>query len=197
MFSTPAKEPTESDWAKLIRIMMKYLHSTWWYVLTITAKDITVTKWMVNPSSAVYPDFKSHTGATLLFGGLSIGSVVSVSRKQKRNAKSSTQAELALILWTILLWTMLFIEAQGYLIWIDCNILYQDNKSAISLQQNNKKCSSKRTRHLNIGYFFLTDQQENGNIEIAYCPTDAMISDCMCGPKPGQQNGKIAWERWP
>ena len=84
---------------------------------------------MVDVSFAVHPDFKSHAGATLQFGGLSKGSIVSVSRKQKLNTKSSTEAELvgADDISTLILWTELFMEAQGYP--IKRNILYQNNKS--------------------------------------------------------------------
>ena len=47
-------------------------------------------------------------------------------------------------------------EAQGYN--VDKNILFQDNKSTILLENNGKMSSSKRTRAIDIHYFFLTDQ---------------------------------------
>ena len=47
-------------------------------------------------------------------------------------------------------------EAQGY--WLDDNILYQDNKSSILLEMNGKASSGKRTNHINIRYFFITDR---------------------------------------
>ena len=70
---------------------------------------------------------------------------------------------------SIVLWTKLFIEAQGY----------QVNKSAILLETNGKKSSTKRTRALNIRYFYITDQVKQGNVRIKYCPTDKMVSDYM------------------
>jgi hypothetical protein len=74
------------------------------------------------------------------------GALISLSRKQKLNTRSSTKAELvgADDAATMILWTKLFMEAQGYT--IKSNILYQDNKSAILLETNGKKSSSKRTR---------------------------------------------------
>jgi hypothetical protein len=75
-------------------------------------------------------------------------------------------------------------EAQGYE--IKKNILYQDNKSAILLETNGKKSSSKRTCALNICYFFLTDQIEKGNVTIEYCPTLEMIGDYMTKPLQGK-----------
>jgi hypothetical protein len=76
-------------------------------------------------------------------------------------------------------------EAQGYE--IDKNILFQDNKSSILLETNGKKSSGKRTRALNIWYFFITDQVEKGNVDIEYCPTDAMIGDFHTKPLRGEK----------
>ena len=45
-------------------------------------------------------------------------------------------------------WTNYFLDCQGYK--IDSTIMYQDNQSAILLENNGKKSSSKRTRHINI-----------------------------------------------
>ena len=75
----------------------------------------------------------------------------------------------------LILWTRLFLEAQGYN--IHENILYQDNKLVILLEKNGRRSSSKRTRALNIRYFFLTDQVAKGNVVIEHCSTDNMIVD--------------------
>ena len=75
------------------------------------------------------------------------GAVQSISRKQKLNTKSSTEAELVGVddMSIMILWTkLLFLEEQGYN--IERNILYQDNKSAILLEENGKKSSGKRTQ---------------------------------------------------
>jgi len=85
----------------------------------------------------------------------------------------------------VILWTKLFMEAQGYE--IKHNILYQDNKSTILLLENGKASSSKHTRALNIRYFYLTDQIEKGNIEVHYCPTNKMIADYHLKPLQGKQ----------
>jgi hypothetical protein len=96
---------------------------------------------------------------------------------QKLNTQSSTEAELvgADDASTLILWTKLFMEAQGY--GINSNVLYQDNKSTILLEKNSKKSSGPHTRALNIRYFFLTDQVEKGNVMINFCPTDDMIAE--------------------
>ena len=74
-------------------------------------------------------------------------------------------------------------EEQGYA--IDKNILYQDNKSAILLENNGRKSVGKQSRALNVQYFFLTDQVNQGNLSIEYCPTGKMIGDYMTKPLQG------------
>ena len=86
---------------------------------------------------------------------------------------------------TPILWTKLFMEAQGYE--VKKNILYQDNKSTILLLNNGKQSSSKTTRAINIRYFFLTDQIAKGNLMIDYCPTSNMIADFFTKPLQGNQ----------
>ena len=80
-------------------------------------------------------------------------------------------------------------EAQGY--GIEQNILYQDNKSAILLEENGKRSSGKRTRAFNIRYFFVTDQVEKGNLTIKYCPTDDMVADYMSKGLQGTKFGRF------
>jgi hypothetical protein len=149
----------------------------------LAADDLRVVKWHVDASFAVHPDFKSHTGGVMTFGE---GAIQSISRKQKLNTRSSTEAELvgADDVSTMILWTKLFLEDQGYQ--VEKNILFQDNKSAILLETNGKKSSSKRTRALNIRYFFIADQVEKGNMVVEYCPTGEMVADFMSKPLQGK-----------
>ena len=113
------------------------------------------------------------------------GCPITKSQKQKLNTRSSTEGELvgADDASQMILWTKLFMEAQGYD--IDKNILYQDNKSTILLLENGKRSSSKRTRAINIRYFFLTDQINKGNLSVEYCPTKEMWADYMTKPLQG------------
>ena len=135
-----------------------------------------------------HPDFKSHTGSVMSMG---TGAMQALSRKQKLNSRSSTEAELIAVddAVTMILWTRLFLEWQGYP--IEKNILYQDNKSAILLEENGRKSAGKRSRALNIRYFFITDQVEKGNVQIEYCPTDDMIGDFMTKPLQGEKFRKF------
>ena len=104
-------------------------------------------------------DFKSHTGAIMTFGD-STGAIQAISRKQKLNTRSSTEAELVAVddAAGMILWTKLFLEELGYS--VKQNILYQDNKSAILLEENGKCSASKRSRALNIRFFYTRSSRE-------------------------------------
>lgn len=170
------------DWEKLLHLL-KYCNGTRKDKLILSADDLHVIKWFVDSSFAVHADFKSHTGGTMSYG---TGSPLTTSRKQKLNTRSSTEAELvgADDMSVMILWTKLFMEAQGYA--VKKNILYQDNKSTILLENNGKRSSSKRTRAFNIRYFFLTDQIAKGNLSVEYCPTKEMTADFMTKPLQGE-----------
>ena len=82
-----------------------------------------------------------------------------------------------------ILWTRYFLEAQGYQIWD--SVVYQDNQSAMLLAKNGWASSSKQTRHMNISFFFITDQIQVGDIQVEHCPTDNMIADFFTKPLLG------------
>jgi hypothetical protein len=103
------------------------------------------------------------------------------------NVQSSTEGELATVdnAATMILWTKLFLEAQGY--YVKKNIVYQDNMSAILLESNGKKSSEKQTRALNICYFFISNQVEKGNTQIEHCKTNNMVGDFFTKPLQGKK----------
>ena len=182
MLCTRVQSANQNDWNKLVRLML-FLHSTKMDKLILTVDDLHVIKWWIDVSFAVHPDFKSHSGAAMSLG---LGAAITGSQKQKLNTRSSTESELVGVddFMTKVLWTQLFMEEQGYE--IEKNILYQDNKSAILLEKNGKKSSSKRTRAINIRYFFVTDAIEKGLLTVEHCPTGDMIADYMTKPLQGQ-----------
>ena len=183
VLATRVQRPNDSDWKKLIRLI-KYLHSTKKWHKTLKADSLRIIKHYVDASFAVHPDFRSHTGSMMTMGD---GAMLVKSNKQKLNSRSSTEAELIGVddAMTMILWTKLFMEAQGYK--VEENIIYQDNRSAILLEKNGRKSAGKRSRAINIRYFFVTDHVDKGNVTIEYCPTDQMIADFMTKPLQGQK----------
>jgi hypothetical protein len=163
----------DDDYKKLIR-MMQYLRATKDDFLTLSANSLHNVRWWVDASYAVHPDMKSHTGGAMSLGrGVTYGT----SKRQKLNTKSSTEAEVVGTddVLPQMLWTLYFLEAQGYK--INDNILYQDNKSSILLENNGRGSSGKRTRHMNVRYFFIADRVKSKEIRIEYCPTGIMVAD--------------------
>jgi hypothetical protein len=80
-------------------------------------------------------------------------------------------------------WTWYFLEAQGYN--VAENILFQDNQSASLLEKNGKASSGKRTKHINIRYFFVTDRIRKKELTVEWCPTEDIIGDFMTKPLQG------------
>ena len=59
------------------------------------------------------------------------------------------------------------------------------------METNRKISAGKRSRALNVRYFFLTDQVEKENLSIEYCPTDVMWADFMSKPLQGEKFRKF------
>ena len=74
-------------------------------------------------------------------------------------------------------------EAQGYP--INSAIFYQDNESAIKMQQNGKASCGQRSRHIDIRYFFITDHSKRNDVSITHCPTEDMLADFFTKPLHG------------
>ena len=110
------------------------------------------------------------------------GAVTSFSLKQKWNAKSLTEAELIDVNDALpqIVWTRYFFKEQGYT--ITTNTLFQDNKSAIIMEERGKTENSKWTKHIKIWYFFITDRVKQKEVNIAYFSTEQMWSDILTKP---------------
>ena len=56
-------------------------------------------------------------------------------------------------------------------------VVYQDNKSAILLENNGKLSSSKQTKQINVWYYFIKDCIERKEMRIEFCGTNNMWAD--------------------
>ena len=171
--TTRVKGADNDDWKKLLR-MMGYLKLTKDLVLTLEADKINFLKWFIDASYAVHKDMRGHTGGGMTMGK---GAVYNRSTKQKINTKSSTETEVVGVddILPQVLWTNYFMRAQG---WNSFQtIVYQDNKSAILLENNGKMSSSSRTKHINVRYYFIKDCIERKELQIEFCGTDDMWAD--------------------
>ena len=131
---------------------------------------------------ATHSDMKRQTGATFTMGH---GSIYSNSLKQKLIAQSSTEAELIGVhdILPQILWTRNFLMSQGYP--VQKNVVYQDNVSAMLLENNGRKSSTKQTKHIELRYFFIHDQVLQDKVLIKHCPTLTMCADFFTKPLQG------------
>ena len=178
---TRVKNPSTDDYKKLCRVI-KYLRGTNNIELTLQCDNLQIIKWWADASFACHPDMRSHTGGLMSLGK---GAAYTTSVRQKLNTRSSTEAELVAVNDVLpqILWTRNFMMAQGFK---TCdNTLFQDNRSAILLENNGRGSSSKRTRHIDVRYFFITDRIEKGEVRVEYCSTDKMAADFFTKPLQG------------
>ena len=179
--TTCVTKPSRDNNEKLDRVL-RYLRHTNHLILTLESDGSGDIKWMADASFAVHRDMKSHTGGG---GTMGKGYFYATSTRQKLNAKSSTEAKLVAAddLLTSLLWTRNFLLAQGYK--VEHCTLMQDNLSAMQLEQNGRASSGKRTRHINICYFYITSKIDDGSIRVLHQPTDMMVADLLTKPLQG------------
>ena len=156
--------------------------------MILGGNDEVNLKWWIDASFAVHPDMRSHTGVTMSLGH---GCPYSSTNKQKINTKSSTEAELVGVDdgLPMVIWTRNFLEAQG--LTVNDNVVYQDNMSSILLERNGRSSSGKQTRHISIRYFFVADRIKNGELRVAYCPTEEMLADFYTKPLQGRLFRKL------
>jgi hypothetical protein len=179
---TRVKSPNTDDYKKLARVM-RYLRATRTMPLTLEATaGINIIKWWVDASYAVHPDMQSHTGAMMTLGQ---GAVYAMSSRQKLTTRSSTEGELVGVgdAMAQIIWTRYFLEAPGYS--IKDTIVFQDNQSAMLLEKNGRASRSKRRRHTNICYFFITDRIANKEMSVQYCSTKEMTANFFTKPLQG------------
>jgi len=178
---TRVTSPDLDDWKKLARCI-RYLRGTVELPLTLEADPNLSLRWWVDASFAVHHDMRSHTGSTMTLGK---GSIYSASIRQKINTKSSTEAELVAVsdAMNMVAWVRNFLLDQGFD--VSDNVIYQDNQSAILLARNGRSSSGKRTRHIDIRYFFVSDRIKQGEVRVEYCPTEDMLGDFFTKPLQG------------
>ena len=88
--TTRVKRPDEDNWGKLRRVL-KYLLGTRYMKLTLSVDDLSMIRWWVDALDRTHYDMKGHTGSLMSLGQ---GAIISGSRKQKINVRSSTESAL-------------------------------------------------------------------------------------------------------
>ena len=170
---TRVRGPDTDDHKNLVR-MINYIQGTIGLPLILSIKNSGNIKWYVDAEFALHKDMKSHTGGfmTKRTGGEYVKSI-----KNNPNTKSSTEADLVGVddVLAQVIFIQYFLKEQGYM--IHNNIIYQENQSAIKLENNDRPLIRNRTSHINDRYYFITDRIMNQESSIKFCPTLDMIGD--------------------
>ena len=77
----------------------------------------------------------------------------------------------------------IFLEAQGCT--FEHNIMHQDNQSCTRLKIIGALSTSGRNNNIKSRYYYITNNIEDEDIEVKYCPTDEMWVDMLTKPKQG------------
>jgi hypothetical protein len=104
------------------------------------------------------------------------GFIILVTTGQKLNTRSLTEAELVAVddCMSLNIWAQHFLVEHMYP--VGGNIILQNNKSSVLLEVNGKASSGKRTRHLAIIYFFITDFVAKKECKIVWIPCENMVA---------------------
>ena len=183
--TTRVLKATQEDAHKLQRIVT-YLRDTKGRGIRLTpGKSGIVVSGHFDAAYGVHPDGKSHTGACIMIGDA--GPVLAESCRQQIVTKSSTEAELVALSDSTnqLLHMRRFLSAQGHP--QGPATIYQDNMSCMALQDKGRS-TSKRTRHINIRYFWTKEQCDNGEIIVLHRATELMgAANILTKPTQGAQ----------
>ena len=179
--TTRVRDPDQDDWLKLAHLIM-YIRGTIDLTLTLSANGTGMLKLYVDGSYGVHPNMRGHSGFLLSMG---TGFPTSSSTKHNLNTRSSTESDIFGVedFMTSILWKRNFLNAQDDN--VTENIIFQDKKSAVLLENNGKSSSVKRTKHINIRYFFVTDRIKEVEVTVDWCPTYDMTRDLFTKPNQG------------
>ena len=134
--------------------------------MTLGGDGTGIAQWHVDASFAVHEDMRSHTGGAMTMGK---GTVIALSKKQKIDAESLTEAELAGVddALDVQAWTRLFMNEQCQQAGVTerkPDRLCQNNTSAILLECNRRESALTPHSHL----MSLIEQIKNAKVTSRY-----------------------------
>ena len=174
---------------KRLLCLIGYIIKTKDKVLTLNSKKIEI----VGLSDASYLNHANTSSQMGLVVGLGFdevsgsitGLVYAVSKKVKRTAHSTAEAELmaqAEVLKTIL-WLKYLLEELGYETQTNITI-YQDNESAI-VMGNQGYGNHKKSKHIHKDEFAVHEYKEEGIVILRHLKSELMIADILTKPLTG------------
>jgi hypothetical protein len=188
MLATRVTIATEIDQGKLDRVIryMHQSHNKGQRGIQLSPGDAGIRPFgYFDASYGVHVDGKSHTGACITIG--SSGPICTESVRQSIVTKSSTEAELVAMSDSAnqLIHVRNLLIAQGHP--QSPATIYQDNMSCMALVDKGK-ATSKRSRHIDIRYFWIHERAELGEVRLVHRPTEIMgPANVLTKPTQGAQ----------
>jgi hypothetical protein len=118
--------------------------------------------------------------------GLRCTPVYTSSTKQKLVNRSSTESELIALHEGLakVVWLQELLGELGYS--YGPSVLFQDNKSTITLAEQGASSSGK-SKHISVRYFYVKQLIDAKQVTVEYPPTEAMIVDILTKPIVGNK----------
>jgi hypothetical protein len=183
--STRNFKATENDYRKAYR-QLEYMN---WakddHELYLRPKSLNVVGY-ADASYAERSTGHSQTGGCLGFEGHTDPCLfIFCSSKQPVVAKSSCEAELiaANTVGDYYVWVHECLDALE-LRGDSAGVMYQDNKSTIQISEKGRG-SFKRTKHIRVRFFWISELIKFGELVLSYLPTGEMIADILTKPLMG------------
>ena len=82
------------------------------------------------------------------------------------------------------LWGKYFIKSQRYT--VQNNVLFQEKKSTMLLENNGRMSSGKIIKHIKASYLLIVDNIYKWELEIQHCPVDQMWAGVLNKPNQGK-----------
>ena len=168
-------QPTEAHLTAAKRVL-RYLSGTRYLALRYQKSEEPPTGY---DWAGDHDDRHSTSGNLFIFGG---GAICWSSKKQAVVALSTYEAKYIALsaatqeaAWLQKLLLDLRMRSQPM-------VMMEDNQGAIALAKN--PIGHSRTKHIDIRFHFIREAQENGLIQVRYCPTDEMLADLLTKPLP-------------
>lgn len=187
ILSRKVSKPTKMDWNAVKRVI-RYLKGTINKKLKLSARTShKLTGYVDADWAGDKSDRKSTSGYLFSIGE---GLISWTSKKQSSVALSSTEAEYIAaahasqeVVWLMQLLSDLGMPQEGPI------KIYEDNQGCLALAQTERV--NPRTKHIDVKHHFLRDLQEQGLIELNYCPTEDMTADILTKPLVRERHWRL------
>lgn len=173
--TTKVKAPTVQDWGKL-RKLVSFIAGTKEKGLVLQPKGIWVEAWADAAYGIHQADRRSHSGTIVSIGGAPI---YCSSKRQGLTAKSAAEAEIICVsdAATMITWAQHFLALQGYG-QLPAARLWEDSASTIFNLKRGAP-TALGSRHYEIRYFYMSDLEKRGVVEVKHLNTREMTADLL------------------